>query len=77
MTDPGSKKNISNKKLLLQYGSIGTQIIAGLLIFVFAGKWIDKQLPFTFPLLIWLLPLLFIISVIIKAIRDTSNKKNG
>jgi len=77
MTDPDSKKTISNKNLLLQYASIGTQIIAGLLIFIFAGKWIDGKLPISFPLLIWLLPLLFIISMIIKVIKDTSNKKNG
>jgi hypothetical protein len=77
MTDPTSKKNVSNKNLLLQYASIGTQILAGLLIFIFAGRWIDGKLHFSFPLLIWLLPLLFIISMIMKVIKDTSNKKNG
>jgi len=77
MTDLPPKKNISNKNLLLQYASIGAQIVAGLLIFIFAGRWIDEKIHLSFPLLIWLLPLLFIISMIIKVIKDTSNKKNG
>jgi len=71
---PNKNKNVSNKKLLVQYASIGTQIFAGLLIFVFAGKWLDEKLHLTFPLLIWLLPLIFIISITIKAIKDTSGK---
>ena len=75
-----SKKNISggksNKDLLLQYASIGTQILAGLVITIFLGKWIDKQLQFSIPVLIWLLPLIFIIGLSIKAVKDTSRKKN-
>ena len=66
----------SNKKLLVQYASIGTQILAGLIISIIAGKWIDGKLHFTFPVLIWLLPLIFIIGITIKVIKDTSNKKN-
>lgn len=77
MTDPGSKKNYSNKSLLVQYASIGTQIVAGLLLFIFIGKWIDGKLNISFPVLIWVLPLLFLIALIIKVIKDTSNKKNG
>jgi hypothetical protein len=76
MTEPQNKKNISNKNLLLQYAGIGAQITAGLLVFVFAGKWIDSKLKFSFPLLIWLLPFIFIVGMIIKTIKDTSNKKD-
>jgi hypothetical protein len=77
MTDPENKKNLSNKHLLLQYASMGAQIVAGLIIFIFAGKWIDAKLKLSFPILIWLLPLIFIIGIMVKAIRDTSKKKNG
>lgn len=66
--------NKSNKELLFQYAGIGAQILAGLLITVFLGKWIDAKVKFSFPVLIWLLPLLFIISMILKAIKDTSKK---
>ena len=76
MTESSNKKNTSNKELLLRYASIGSQIFAGLVITVFLGKWIDEKLKFSFPVLIWLLPLLFLISMILKAIRDTSKNKN-
>ncbi|HEX5150965.1 MAG TPA: AtpZ/AtpI family protein [Parafilimonas sp.] len=65
----------SNKKLLAQYASIGTQILAGLIVSIFAGKWIDGKIHLSFPIFIWLLPLIFIIGITIKAIKDTSNKK--
>ena len=77
MTDPENKKTPSNKDLLLQYASLGAQIVAGLLIFIFAGKWMDAKLKLSFPIVTWLLPLIFIIGIIIKAIKDTSKKKNG
>jgi uncharacterized integral membrane protein len=76
MTNSSNKKNISNKNLLLQYAGIGAQIVAGLLIFIFAGKWIDSKLQLSFPMLIWLLPLIFIVGMIVKVIKDTSNKKD-
>ena len=76
MTDRENKRAPSNKDLLLQYASLGAQIVAGLLVFIFAGKWIDGKLKLSFPILIWLLPLIFIIGISIKAIKDTSNKKN-
>ena len=76
MTEPQNRKNISNKSLLVQYASIGAQIVAGLLLFIFVGKWIDSKLNWSFPVFIWLLPLIFIIGTMIKAIRDTSKKRN-
>jgi hypothetical protein len=76
MIEPG-KKNVSNKSLLIQYAALGSQLFAGLIVTVFAGKWIDEKLHFSFPVLIWLLPLIFIIGMILKVIKDTSKKKNG
>ncbi|MEO8711443.1 MAG: AtpZ/AtpI family protein [Parafilimonas sp.] len=76
MTEPKNKKNISNKQLLIQYASIGSQLFAGLIITVFLGKWIDEKLHFSFPVFIWLLPLIFIVGMILKVINDTSRKKN-
>jgi len=77
MIEEPRKKNVSNKALLAQYASLGSQLLAGLLITVFAGKWIDGKLHFSFPILIWLLPLIFIVGMILKVINDTSKKKNG
>jgi F0F1-type ATP synthase assembly protein I len=77
MTDINDPKNTSNKSLLIQYASLGAQLLAGLIIAVFLGKWIDEKAQFTFPVFIWLFPLIVIIGMILKAVKDTSNKKNG
>ncbi len=66
--------NKSNKDLLFQYAGIGAQLLAGLLIAVFLGKWIDGKVQFSFPVFIWLLPLIVIIGMILKALKDTSKK---
>lgn len=73
MIDSG-QKNDSNKKLLAQYASLGVQLVAALIIAVFLGKWIDEKIKFNFPVLIWLFPLLVIIGMILKAVKDTSRK---
>ena len=76
MTDSNNQKNTSNKNLLIQYAALGTQLLAGLIIAVFAGKWVDEKANFTFPVFIWLFPLVVIIGMILKAVKDTSKKKN-
>ena len=77
MIDRNEKKDTSNKSLLIQYAGLGAQLLAGLLIAVFAGKWVDDKFSFSFPVCIWLFPLIVIIGMILKAIKDTSKKKNG
>ena len=74
MTD-SDKKNTSNKNLLFQYASLGTQIFAGLIIAVAVGYWLDKKVKFSFPFFIWLLPLITIIAMILKTVKDTSKKQ--
>jgi len=75
MAKSPDNKNTSNKALLVQYASIGAQIIAGLIVTIFLGKWIDGKIHLSFPIFIWVLPLIFIIGITIKAVKDTSNKK--
>lgn len=43
--------------------------------FLFAGLKLDEWLKFKMPVAVWVLPLLFIVVVIVKIIRDTGNKK--
>ena len=76
MTENG-KKDTSNKSLLIQYAGLGVQLLAGLLIAVLAGKWVDEKFSFSFPVCIWLFPLIVIIGMILRAVRDTSKNKNG
>ncbi|MBV9987156.1 MAG: hypothetical protein JO301_05725 [Chitinophagaceae bacterium] len=58
----------------MQYAGLAAQLAAGLLLTVYLGMWIDKWVRFGIPVFIWLLPLLLIIGMIVKAIRDTSKK---
>ena len=63
-----------SRRLLLQYAALSTQIIALLGILVIAGWWLDKKLPFHFPLLIILLPLMGLAALLYKIVKDTSKK---
>lgn len=75
MTDNG-QKDTSNKSLLIQYAGLGAQLLAGLIIAVFLGKWVDEKAKFSFPVFIWLFPLIVIIGMILKAVKDTSKKND-
>ena len=66
-----------NNKLLIQYASLGTQILVSLGLAVFVGLKLDKWLHFSFPILVWALPLLVLIGIITKLIRETSRKNDN
>ena len=68
------EKQPQNNRLLYQYFSLATQLIVSLAIAVYAGVLADRWLKLHFPLFVWILPLLVVIGMIIKAIKDTSNK---
>jgi len=55
--------------------SLGSQLIIGLALFLYIGLKIDQWLMTDTPITVWLFPLLFIVSVIIKTIIDTGKKK--
>jgi len=63
-----------NDGLLLKYLGLGTQIMISLALAVFIGLKLDKWLSFSTPLLVWILPLLILIAMIWKVIKDTSKK---
>ena len=67
------KKNNQNK-LLMRYAGLGFQFLVGIGLAVYAGIKGDEWLNMRFPLLVWLLPLLIILSVIIKTVVDTGKK---
>lgn len=71
---PSMKKQKSNKALLLSYAGLAFQLLAGIGLATYAGWWLDKWIKSGFPLFIWLLPLIVIIGMIIKAVKDTSKK---
>lgn len=69
-----SKKSNSD---LLRYAGLGTQIFVALGLAVYIGLKGDNWLNTSFPILVWVLPLLVIVIMIYKLIKDTSKKKNS
>ena len=68
------QKNDSNK-LLWRYAGLGFTFLAAIGIALFAGIKLDNYLQPAFPVMVWVLPLLFIISILIKVIKDSNTKK--
>ncbi|MEN9685577.1 MAG: hypothetical protein RLZZ28_1363 [Bacteroidota bacterium] len=58
----------------MQYAGFAAQLAIGLLLAVYAGKWLDGKTGLRFPVLIWLLPLILLIGILIKVVKDTSKK---
>lgn len=69
------KNEKTDNKLLWRYAGLATQLMAGLGLFVYAGMKLDGWLKLKMPLAVWILPLLFITSVIIRTIIETGKKK--
>lgn len=57
------------------YLSFATKMTTVLLLAYFAGNWIDKKFNFRFPIFTLIFLLVSIIGLLIKIIKDTSNKK--
>lgn len=66
--------NEQGNKLLWRYAGLGTEFLAGIGLGVYVGIKVDKWLNISVPLLVWILPLLVIIGMTIKIIKDTSKK---
>ena len=68
-------KNNNNNTLLLKYASLGTQLFLALGISIFVGLKVDKMLNLATPILVWVLPLIIIIVLLYKVIKDTAKLK--
>ena len=72
-----SKRRPSNNyNDLLRYGSIGTQIFVALGLAVFAGLKLDEWLKISAPLLVITLPVIVLVGIIYKIVKETSRPKN-
>lgn len=71
-----NEKKPSPSSDLMRYAGLGTQIFIALGIAVFAGYKADSWLHTPLPLLVWVLPLLFLIITIYKLVKDTNKRKN-
>ncbi len=68
------QQNNSNK-LLWRYAGLGFTFLAAISIALFIGNKLDGYIKTDFPVLVWVLPLLFIIGILIKVIKDSNIKK--
>ncbi len=69
-----NEKKPQNNKLLYQYAGFAFQLLVGLGIAVFAGIKLDGWIKPGIPIFTWLLPLLVLIAMLVKAVKDTSEK---
>ena len=72
-------KQRSNKGYsdLLRYASMGTQIFVGLGLAVFVGLKVDKWLKISAPLLVLILPVIVLVGIIYKIVKETSKQKDS
>jgi hypothetical protein len=59
---------------LLKYAGLATQFAIAIGMAVFIGIKVDAYFIFKTPMFTWILPLLFIVSIIYKIIKDTTPK---
>ncbi len=63
---------LDNRSILLKYPGLGAQVCLAVVLSVFAGLKADKWAKTSFPLFAWVLPLLVIVALIVKLIKDTT-----
>ena len=60
----------------MRYAGMGAQIFVSLGIAVFAGYKADKWIGLSLPLLVWLLPVIVLVLLIYKLMKETSKRKD-
>ena len=70
-----STSDQNNNRDLLRYAGLATQLFLALGLAVFAGIKLDQWLNLSFPVLVWVLPLLILVSLMYKIIKETNKKK--
>jgi len=67
--------NNEGNKQLQRYAGLAMQFLVSIGLGVFIGLKADKWLHLSFPLLVWLLPLLIIGGMFFNILKETSKKK--
>ena len=75
MIDEQPEKKKVDNSLLWKYAGFATQLTVALAVSVYAGIKLDLLLKFKNPVIVWVLPLLVIVVLIYKVIKDTAPKK--
>jgi len=75
--DESGSRDSDRRRELLRYAGLSSEVAASIAIAVLLGIKADKWLKVSFPILSWCLPLLVIVVLIIKLIKDSSGKNDG
>ena len=70
--DPGG-----NRRELYRYASLSGQVAVSVGVAIFLGVKADKWVHPPFPLFSWALPLLVIVVLIVKLVKESSGKNDG
>lgn len=65
----------NNKNVLYQYVGFATQTLVLLGLGTYGGNWLDLQLQLSFPIFIWLIPVVLLMAIFWQLIRKTKNEK--
>ena len=71
---PDPPKKGTNRNWM-RYLSYGIQLMASIGIGLYLGYLADKKLSMSFPLFIWVIPMVILIWMLVKLVRDFSKKK--
>jgi hypothetical protein len=74
---PGKEQKVSNRSDLLRYAGLSTEVFASIGLSIFLGVKADKWLKVSFPIFSISLPLLVIIALIVRLVKESSRKKDG
>ena len=70
-----NKQGEESNTSLMRYMGLATQFFVSIGVGVWLGSKLDQYFSFDIPVLIWVLPLLIVVSSLIKIIIDTNKKK--
>lgn len=73
---PKSSPPPDNRRVLLRYAGLSTEVAASVGLSIFIGLKADKWLHVSFPILAWALPLLVIVVLITKLVKETSRNRD-
>jgi hypothetical protein len=75
--EPDKNRKINNRRELLRYAGLSSEVLASVGISVFLGIRADKWLKVSFPIFSLSLPLLVITALIVRLVKESSRKKDG
>ncbi|HEY4206876.1 MAG TPA: AtpZ/AtpI family protein [Puia sp.] len=73
--EPDKDRKINNRRELIRYAGLSSEVLASVGIAVFLGIKADKWLKVSFPIFSMSLPLLVIIALIVRLVKESSRKK--